>query len=65
MLESCKQCVARGWVGRFIAWFIPGLGIRGGAAEAVSITNKQKTVTTTGKHHMLLRMIVTSLKNVP
>jgi len=23
MLESCKQCVARGWVGRFIAWFIP------------------------------------------
>lgn len=27
MLESCRQCVARGCVGRFIAWFMLGLGI--------------------------------------
>lgn len=53
MLESCKQCVARGWVGRFIAWFIPWLGRRGGADEAVSGTKTQITVTITGKHHIV------------
>ncbi len=39
MLESCKQCVASGWLGRFIAWFIPGLGIRGCVVEAVKNIN--------------------------